>query len=155
MEATASNTYKGLFDGKTIPQIERLILAHKGPLTKTLRYINMAYNAVTVIPTAKRAKEIGNLRIKMEEKIEELEAGYKTLIEMQPDEESKIPRKEGRHLGRSNYHPRKNSTRTGKMPHGGHRQQDTQRQRQQGPPGQDQGEPQACLLYTSPSPRDS
>ena len=70
MEPTASDTFKGLFDGKAIPQIERSICAHRGALTRTLQYIDTACNAVTVLPTAKRAKEIEIIRIKMEEKIE-------------------------------------------------------------------------------------
>ena len=86
MEVTASNSYKGLFDGKTIPDIERSIWAHRRALTKTLRYINTACNPVTVMPTAKGAKEIEVLGIKMEEKIEELEAGYNTLIQLQPED---------------------------------------------------------------------
>ena len=86
MEPTASNTFKGLFDGKTRPQIERSIRAHRGALTK---YIDTACNAATVLPTSKGAREIENLRLRMEEKIEEIKAGYDTLIEMQPDEERK------------------------------------------------------------------
>ena len=80
MEPTASNTFNGLFDGKTRPQIKR---------SKIFRYIDTACNAVTVLPTSKGAREIETLRIKMEEKIEEIEAGYDTLIEMQPDDKRK------------------------------------------------------------------
>ena len=58
MEATAVNAYKGLFNGKTIPQIKRSIRAHRGALTKTLRYLDTACNAVRVLPTSKGAKEI-------------------------------------------------------------------------------------------------
>ena len=87
MEPTASNTYNGLFDGKTKPQIKRSIRAHRGALTKLFRYLDTACNAVTVLPTSKGAREIEVLRHKMEEKIEEIEAGYDCLIEMQPDEE--------------------------------------------------------------------
>ena len=86
---TASDTFNGLFDGKTRPQIERSIQAHKGALTKIFRYINTACNAVTVLPTSKGAREIETLRLKMEQKIEEIEAGYDTLIEMQPEDERK------------------------------------------------------------------
>ena len=86
MEPTASNTYNGLFDGKTKPQIERSIRAHRGALTKIFRYIDTACNAVTVLPTAKGAREIEIRRHKMEEKIEEIEAGYDTLIEMQSED---------------------------------------------------------------------
>ena len=89
MNKSFISTYKDLFDSKTIPQIKRLIRAHRGVLTKTIRYINTTCNAVTVIPTAKGAKEIKVLRIKMEEKIEELETGYDTLIGMQPEDERK------------------------------------------------------------------
>ena len=89
MEPTASGTFNGLFDGKTKPQIERSIWAHRGALTKIFRYIDTACNAVTVLPTSKGAREIETLRFKMEEKIEEIEAGYDTLIEMQPEEERK------------------------------------------------------------------
>ena len=75
MEPTASDTFNGLFDGKTKPQIERSIRAHRGALTKIFRYINTACNAVTVLPTSKGGREIEILRAKMEEKIEEIEAG--------------------------------------------------------------------------------
>ena len=89
MEPTASVTLNGLFDGKTRPQIERSIQAHRGALTKIFRYIDTACNAVTVQPTSKGAKEIETLRLKMEQRIEEIEAGYDTLIEMQPEDERK------------------------------------------------------------------
>ena len=89
MEPTASNTFNVLFDGKTRPQIERSIRAHRGALTKVFRYIDTACNAATVLPTSKGAREIETQRLRMEEKIEEIEAGYDTLIEMQPDEERK------------------------------------------------------------------
>ena len=89
MEPTASNTFNGLFDGKTRPQIERSIRAHRGAQTKVFRYIDTACNAATVLPTSKGAREIENLRLRMEEKIEEIEAGYDTLIEIQPDDERK------------------------------------------------------------------
>ena len=82
MEPRASDTFNGLFDGKTRLQIKRSIRAHRGALTKIFRYINTACNAVTVLPTSKGAREIETLRLKMEEKIEEIEAGYDTLIEM-------------------------------------------------------------------------
>ena len=86
MEPTASDTLKGIFDGKTKPQIKRSIRSHRGAFTKILRYIDTACNAVTVLPTSKQGREIEILRVKMEEKIKEIEAGYNTLIEMQPDE---------------------------------------------------------------------
>ena len=82
MEPTSSNTYNGIFDGKTKPQIERSIRAHRGALTKLFRYLDTACNAVTVLPTSKGAREIEVLRYKMEEKIKEIEAGYDCLIEM-------------------------------------------------------------------------
>ena len=82
MEPTASNTYNSLFDGKTKPQIKRSIRAHRGALTKLFRYLDTACNAVTVLPTSKWAREIEVLRHKMEEKIEEIEAGYDCLIEI-------------------------------------------------------------------------
>ena len=85
MEPTASNTHNGLFDGKTKSQIERSVRAHRGALTKILRYLDAACNAVTILPTSKGAREIEILRHKMEEKIEEIEAGYDCLIEMTPD----------------------------------------------------------------------
>ena len=78
-----------IFDGKTRPQIERSIRAHRGALTKIFRYIDTACNAATVLPTYKGAREIETLRLRMEEKIEEIKAGYDTLIEMQPDDERK------------------------------------------------------------------
>ena len=89
MEPTASDTYNGLFDGKTKPRIERSIRAHRGGLTKIFRYINTACNAVTLLRTSKGGREIEIHRAKMEEKIKEIQAGYNTLIEMQPDEERK------------------------------------------------------------------
>ena len=67
MEPTASDTYNGMFDGKTKPQIERSLRAHRGALTKLLRYLDTACNAVTVLPTSKEAREIEVLRHKMEE----------------------------------------------------------------------------------------
>ena len=51
---------------------------------KIFRYIDTACNALTVLPTSKGGREIEILRVKMEEKNEEIEAGYDTLIEMQP-----------------------------------------------------------------------
>ena len=60
---------------------------HRGALTKILRYLDTACNAVTILPTSKGAREIEILRHKMEEKIEEIEAGYNCLIEMTPDDE--------------------------------------------------------------------
>ena len=89
MKPTASNTFNGFFAGKTKPHIERSIRTHRGALTKIFRYIDKTCNAITVLPTSKGGREIETLRAKMEEKIEEIEAGYNTLIEMQPDEESK------------------------------------------------------------------
>ena len=67
MEPTASDTYNGMFDGKTKPQIERSIRAHRGALTKLLRYLDTACNAVTVLPTSIGPREIEGLRHKMEE----------------------------------------------------------------------------------------
>ena len=53
-------------------------------------------NAVMVLPTAKGYKEIEILRIKIVDKIEEIEAEYDTLIERQPDEKRKyLERKAG------------------------------------------------------------
>ena len=94
MEPTASDTFQGLFDGKTKPQIERSIRAHRGALMKILRYIDTGGNAVTVLPTLKAGQEIKILRAKMEEKIEEIEAGYDTLIETQHEDERKYLEKE-------------------------------------------------------------
>ena len=90
MEPTASNTHNGMFDGKTKPQIERSLRAHRGALAKLLRYLDTACITVTVLPTSKGAREIEVLRHKMEEKIEEIEAGSNCLIEMQPDDLSLI-----------------------------------------------------------------
>ena len=56
---------------------------------KLFRYLDTACNIVTVLPTSKGAREIKVLRHKMEEKIEEIEAGYDCLIEMQPDDKRK------------------------------------------------------------------
>ena len=58
-------------------------------MTKTFQYFYTACNAVMVLPTSKGAKEIEVLRARMEEKIEDIEAGYDTLIEMQSDKERK------------------------------------------------------------------
>ena len=85
MEPTASNTFQGLFDGKTKPIIKRSICAHRSALTKILQYIDTACNAVTVLLTSNGGREIEILRAKMEENIKEIEAGYNTLIEMQPE----------------------------------------------------------------------
>ena len=65
MEPTAYDTFQGLFDRKTMPQIERSIRAHRGALTKILRYIDTACNAVTVLPTSKGGREIEILKAKM------------------------------------------------------------------------------------------
>ena len=80
MEPTASDTFNELFDGRTKPQIERSIPTHRGALTKIFRYIDQTCNAVTVLPTSKGGREIETLRAKMEEKIEEIEAGYNCLL---------------------------------------------------------------------------
>ena len=89
MEPTASDTYKGLFDGKTKPQVERSLRAHRGALTKIFRYLETACNAATVLPTAKGAREIEALRQRMEDKMLEVEAGYDCLIELEPEDERK------------------------------------------------------------------
>ena len=139
MEPTASETYNGLFDGKTQPQIERSIWAHRGALTKLFRYIETACNAVTVLPTSKGAREIETLRQRMEEKMIEIEAGYDTLIEMQPDDERKyLEKKAGISDEAVQLHARilpalakcPTEITVNRTHHGG------------------------CLLYTSPSPRD-
>ena len=96
MEPTASDTYNGLFNGKTKPQVERSLRAHKGALTKIFRYLDTACNAATVLPTAKGAREIEALREKMEEKIMEVEAGFDCLIELEPEDERKyLEKKKG------------------------------------------------------------
>ena len=112
MEPTASDTFQGLFNGKTKHQIERSIRAHRGALTKILRYINTACNAVTVLPTSKGVREIEILRAKMEEKIEEIEAGYDTLIEMQPDDERKCLEKNVQARSRSTGRTKGETTRS-------------------------------------------
>ena len=63
-------------------------------MTKTFQYLYTACNAVMVLPTSKGAKEKEVLRARMEEKVEDIEAGYDTLIEMQPDKERKYLEKE-------------------------------------------------------------
>ena len=57
----------------------------------------------------------------MEEKIEEIEAEYDTLIEMQPDDERKYLEKKNGNLRRSDPDTReKTTTRTGQMSEQGH-----------------------------------
>ena len=156
MEPTAFDTYNGLFDGKTRPQIEHSIRAHRGALTKLFRYIETACNAVTVLPTSKGAREIETLRQRMEEKMEEIEAGYDTLIEMQPDDERKyLEKKAGISDEAVQLHARilpalakcPSEIAVNRTHHGGN---GTDPQ----PKIRESLKPENCLLYTSPSPRD-
>ena len=140
MELTASDTFNGLFDGKTKPQIKKSIHTHRGALTKIFRYIDTACNAVTVLPTAKGGREIEILRAKMEEKIEEIEAGIRHPHRDATRRGKKITREEIRNLGGGNPDARENTACTGQMPKRGHGEPDTPGRGQQGTTGQDKGE---------------
>ena len=82
--ATTSNPFAGLFTDKTVQEIERSLRAHRGVLTKITCYIDTAMNAATIMPTDKVCQELEELKEKMEVKAEEMEAGYDTLIEIEP-----------------------------------------------------------------------
>ena len=154
MEPTASDTYNGLFDGKTKPQVERSLQAHRGALTKIFRYLETACNAATVLPTAKGAKEIEALREKMEEKIMEVEAGFDCLMELEPEDERKyLEKKKGIADEAIQVHARILPA-LARCP-----TKVTVNRTQQGGEGRDQQikireSLKPCLLYTSPSPRD-
>ena len=56
-------------------------------------YIKKAVNAATIIPTEKGCRELEQLKEKMENKTEEMEAGYDALIELEPNEEKRLQEK--------------------------------------------------------------
>ena len=82
--ATTSNPFGGLFTDKTVQEIERSLRAHRGVLTKITCNIDTTVNAATIMPTDKVCQELEELKEKMEVKAEEMEAGYDTLIEIEP-----------------------------------------------------------------------
>ena len=88
--ATTSNPFGGLFTDKTTQEIERSLRAHRGALTKITCYIDTAVNAATIMPTEKGCQELEQLKERMEIKTEEMEAGYDTLIELEPQEEKRF-----------------------------------------------------------------
>ena len=64
--ATTSNPFGGLFTDKTVQEIERLLRAHRGVLTKITCYIDTAVNAATIMPTDKVCRELEELKERME-----------------------------------------------------------------------------------------
>ena len=88
--ATTSNPFTGLFTDKTVQEIERSLRAHRGVLTKITCYIDPAVNAATIMPTEKGCRELEQLKEKMELKAKEMEAGYDTLIEIEPENEKRF-----------------------------------------------------------------
>ena len=84
-----TNPFETLFADKDFQATERSLRAHKGVLTKVTCYIDTAVNVVKVLPTAKGCIELEQLKEKMEWKIEEMEAGYDRLIELDPDNEKR------------------------------------------------------------------
>ena len=62
---------------------------YKRQLTKLTCYIDTAVNAAKILPTEKGCIELEQLKEKMEWKIEEMEAGYDRLIELDPDNEKR------------------------------------------------------------------
>ena len=94
--ATATNTLDGMFDRKTTAVIERSLRAHRGALTKLTCYREMAANAATIMPTEKRCRALEQLKEKMYMKMEEMEAGYDALIELEPDDKKWLQEKNRR-----------------------------------------------------------
>ena len=86
---STNNPFHNLFADKDLQATERSLRAHKGVLTKLTCYIETAVNAVHVLPTAKGCMELEQLKEKMEYKIEEMEAGYDRLIELDPGNEKR------------------------------------------------------------------
>ena len=82
--ATTNNPFGGLFSDKSIQEIERSLIAHRGALTKITCYIDTAVNAATVMPTEKGCRELEQLKERMETMTEEMEAGHGALIELEP-----------------------------------------------------------------------
>ena len=58
-------------------------------LTKLTCYIDTAVNAAKILPTEKGCRELEELKEKVEWKIEEMEAGYDRLIELDPENEKR------------------------------------------------------------------
>ena len=88
--ATTNNPFGGLFTDKTVREIERSLRAHRGALTKITCCIATAVNAATILPTKKGCRELEQLKERMEIKTEEMEAGYDTLTELEPQEEKRF-----------------------------------------------------------------
>ena len=84
--ATANNSFNGMFAGKSVQEIERSLRAHRGVLMKITCYIEMAVNAATIMPTEKGFRELEQLKERLEIKTEKMEAGYDTLIELEPQD---------------------------------------------------------------------
>ena len=82
--ATKTNPFNNLFEDKDINATERSLRAHKGVLTKLTCYIDTVVNAAKILPTEKGCRELEELKEKVEWKIEEMEAGYDRLIELDP-----------------------------------------------------------------------
>ena len=125
---STNNPFHNLFADKDLQATERSLRAHKGVLTKLTCYIDTAVNAVHVLPTAKGCTELEQLKEKMEYKIEEMEAGYDRLIELDPGNEKRYLEKKREVVDIAV------SSHAQLLPAIAHCQD--------------------CLLYTSPSPRD-
>ena len=87
--ATKTNPFDSLFEDKDIQATERSLRAHRGVLTKLTCFIDTAVNAANILPTEKGCRELEELKKKVEWKIEEMEAGYDRLIELDPDNEKR------------------------------------------------------------------
>ena len=88
--ATTNNPFGGLLTDKIIQEIERSLRAHREALTKITCHIDTAVNAATIMPTEKGCRELEQLKEKMEMKAEEMEAGYDTQIEIEPENEKRF-----------------------------------------------------------------
>ena len=87
--ATTTNPFNTLFADKDINATEISLRAHRGVLTKITCYIDTAVNAAKILPTEKGCRELEQLKEKVEWKIEEMEAGYDRLIELDPENEKR------------------------------------------------------------------
>ena len=87
--ATITNPFNTLFADKDINATERFLRAHKGVLTKLTCYVDTAVNAAKILPTEKGCRELEELKEKVEWKIEEMEAGYDRLVELDPENEKR------------------------------------------------------------------
>ena len=87
--ATTTNPFNTLFADKDVSATERSLRAHRGVLTKITCYIDTAVNAAKILPTDKGCQELEALKEKVEWKMEEMEAGYDRLIELDPENEKR------------------------------------------------------------------